>query len=79
MVESMYFGLVLSVNAEQAKTTPKKRQTLLVSYEKSVNSEAAVLVGRLAGSTERMARTEWRPKPTMSDGEDGEMTGKGVR
>lgn len=44
-----------------------------------MNSEAAVLVGRLDGSTEMMVRTEWRAKPTMSDGEDGEMTGKGVR
>lgn len=60
---------------------PKKtpRQTLLTSYEKSVNSDAAVLVGRLHGLTEMMARTEWRAKPTMSDGEDGEMTGKGVK
>lgn len=53
----------------------KDRKTL----EKSVNCEAAVLVGRLDGATETMARTEWRAKPTMSDGEDGEMTGKGVR
>lgn len=44
-----------------------------------MNSEAAVLAGRLEGSTEMMARTEWRTEPTMSDGEDGAMTGKGVR
>lgn len=62
------------------RSRPKKpRQTLLASYEESVNSEAAVLAGRLEGSTEMMARTEWRTEPTMSDGEDGAMTGKGVR
>lgn len=49
------------------------------TLEKSVDCEAAVLVGRLDGATETMTRTEWRANPTMSDGEDGEMTGKGVR
>lgn len=50
-----------------------------IAVEKSVNCEAAKLVERLDRATETMARTEWRPKPTMSDGEDEEMTGKGVR
>lgn len=70
----------MSVNGAVAGLKDKKQtqQTLLTSHEKSVRSEAAVLAGRLDGSAEMRARTEWS-EPTMSDGEDGEMTAKGVR
>lgn len=57
----------------------QENDKLLASYEKRVNSDWG-RASRMPGWTEMTARTEWRrSKTAMSDGEDGGLTGKGVR